>query len=73
MNRLYLCEWRSRLADGQTEYYPSLLDLLSLSFSAIDLRTNYDDSSAALVKIKTDDAQHALLIADPSVEYLWDV
>ena len=72
MNRIYLCEWRNRVVDGETEFYPSLLDVEDLSFSAVDLRPDSSDPNAALVKADIDDAEHAALIADPSVEYLFD-
>ncbi|RMF08914.1 MAG: hypothetical protein D6763_08985 [Alphaproteobacteria bacterium] len=74
MNRFYLCAFRSRMVDGQTEYYPAILDVAPsvVQWRAVDLRTDLADPDAALVMADTNAPQHAALLADPSVEYLFD-
>jgi len=71
--RYYLCEWRSRIEDGETVYFPSVQDIVpGIGFRAVDLRASLGDVEAAYVLTDTTAGEHASLIADPSVEYLYD-
>lgn len=71
--RYYLCEWRSRIEDGETVYYPSVQDVIpDIGFRAVDLRVALGDTDAAYVLADTTDEEHAALTADPSVEGLYD-